>query len=133
MTGGENSNDGSSLDSGRTRRKDRPVTDNPDVHLDAPHLKVEELNLNLLGILTAEVKGLETELLLEADLENLVGLLRRVVDALEDDEDSASEMIESLGRAIRAATGGSYSEGAGNGTGSTREALEAVKKRSGCL
>ena len=126
----------------RVSRKDRPVTDNPDVHLDAPQLKVEELNLNLLNILNVEVKGLETELLLEVDLQNLVGLLRRVVDALErgidaleDGEDSASDVIEALGRTIRAATGGSYSgsssaSGAGGGDGggsSARQALESVK------
>ncbi len=126
----------------RVSRKDRPVTDNPDVHLDAPQLKVEELNLNLLKILNVEVKGLETELLLEADLQNLVGLLKRVVDALErgidaleDGEDSASDVIEALGRTIRTATGGSYSDsggdsGDGGGTGggsSARQALESVK------
>ncbi len=104
----------------RVNRKDQPVTDNPDIHLDAPQLKVEELNLNLLKILNVEVKGLETELLLEADLQNLVGLLKRVVDALEkgidaleDGEDSASDVIEALGRTIRAATGGSYSDSGG--------------------
>ena len=130
----------------RVSRKDRPVTDNPDVHLDAPQLKVEELNLNLLNILNVEVKGLETELLLEVDLQNLVGLLKRVVDALErgidaleDGEDSASDVIEALGRTIRAATGGSYSgsssasgdsggDGGGDGGGSSaRQALESVK------
>ena len=129
----------------RVSRKDRPVTDNPDVHLDAPQLKVEELNLNLLKILNVEVKGLETELLLEADLQNLVGLLKRVVDvlergidALEDGEDSASDVIEALGRTIRAATGGSYSgssgaggdgggAGGGEGDSTARQALESVK------
>lgn len=126
---GENRNtsEDSSKDSGITRRKDRPVTDNPDVHLDAPQLKIDELNLSLLGILNVEVKGLETELLLEADLQNLIGLLRRVVDALEDDESSASEMVEALGRAVRAASGGSYSGENVNGGRSVRQVLEAAK------
>lgn len=122
-----NPDEGQGPASDRMRRKDRPVTDNPDVHLDAPQLKVDELNLSLLGILTADIKGLDTELLLEADLENLVSLLKRIVDALEDDEDSASDMIEALGRAIGVATGRSYPVGSGDGAGSPRQALEAVK------
>lgn len=92
-------------------RKDRPVVEAPDVHLDTPRLKVDELNLNLLGILTAEIKGLDTELLLEADLTSLVGLLERIVDALENDEASATDMVEALGREIRSSPTGSSTSG----------------------
>ena len=66
----------------RNRRKDQPATKDPDIHLDVPQLKADEISLNLLGILDADIKGLDTELLLEADLDNLVDLLKRVVGAL---------------------------------------------------
>lgn len=99
------------------------------------------MNLNLLNILSVEGKGLETELLLEADLQNLVDLLKRVVDvlergvgALENGEDSISDIIEALGRAIRTARGGSYS-GANSAVIATdsdgspvKQALEAAKQ-----
>ncbi|MDN5698421.1 MAG: hypothetical protein L0G70_10665, partial [Rubrobacter sp.] len=84
----------------RDRRKHQPATKDPDIHLDVPQLEAEEISLSLLGILKADIKGLDTELLLDADLDNLVDLLKRVIQALdEDDEESGgSGLADTLER-----------------------------------
>lgn len=104
----------------------------PDVLLDAPQLKVDELNLDLLKILKLEVKGLEAELNLRVDLSNLVGLLNRVVDTVGGNRDALQALIDTLGntlkeagseddlsKVVEAANGGSEADGDGMATART--------------
>ena len=111
----------------RNRRKDQPATSDPDVHLDVPQLKADEIRLNLLGILDADIKGLDTELLLEADLGSLVDLLKRVVEALDDDEeDGGSGLSDTLGKLI-----GSAARGASGKDGDAGQTLDKLKSTLG--
>ena len=111
----------------RNRRKDQPATKDPDIHLDVPQLKADEISLNLLGILDADIKGLDTELLLEADLDNLVDLLKHVVEALDDgEEDGGSGLSDTLSKLVGSAAqgaSGKSEDGTGQEAGQTLDEL----------
>lgn len=114
----------------KDRRKDQPATKDPDIHLDVPQLKADEIRLNLLGLLDADVQGLDAELLLEADLDNLVDLLRRVVEALDEEESSGSGLSDTLGKLL-----GSAARRASGKDGGTDEevgqALDTLRSKLG--
>ncbi len=110
----------------RNRRKDQPATKDPDIHLDVPQLKADEISLNLLGILDADIKGLDTELLLEADLDNLVDLLKRVVEALDDEESGGSGLAGTIGKLV-----GSVARGASGKDEDVGQALDTLKSKLG--
>ena len=128
MSESENSGEGLRTAPDRRRRKDQPVAENPDVHLDAPQLKLDEVKLNLLKILEVEIKGLDAELLLDVDLENLVGLLNRVVDTLGetlgDDKGAVRSLIEAGTKRLAQNNGG----GSANEEGTLGQALDAAKR-----
>lgn len=117
----------------RDRRKHQPATKDPDIHLDVPQLEAEEISLSLLGILKADIKGLDTELLLDADLDNLVDLLKRVIQALdEDDEESGgSGLADTLERLIGSAAKGASGGGAEDQSEKISQMLETLRSQGG--
>lgn len=75
-----------------------------DLLLDAPQLKVDKLNLRIAKVLDLEIEGLETQLCLEADLENVVSLLNRLVSVIGDNPEVLQNLLDTLREAIATAS-----------------------------
>lgn len=75
-----------------------------DLLLDAPQLKVDKLNLRIAKVLDLEIEGLETQLCLEADLENVVSLLNRLVSVIGDNPEVLQNLLDTVREAIATAS-----------------------------
>lgn len=75
-----------------------------DLMLDAQQLRVEGVNLSLAGILNVEIEHLEAELVLEADLEEVAGLLRQLVSTLGENPDLLQNLLQSLTTTVEGVT-----------------------------
>lgn len=75
-----------------------------DLMLDAQQLRVEGVSLSLAGILNVEIEHLEAELVLEADLEEVAGLLRQLVSTLGENPDLLQNLLQSLTTTVEGVT-----------------------------
>src|SRR3954447_144064 len=119
------------------------VSEAPDVLLDVPVVKVDEINFELedlrarvslqaqvldllelsvgadvsLGRVALEIKGVEAQALLKVRLDNVAAIVDRVLTTI----DRNPELVRSLGRTVE-----SVGRGAGHAVGQTGEALESI-------
>jgi hypothetical protein len=126
----------------------KDIPDGPDVLLDVPVVKVDEIDLEVedlraqvsvsaevrdlvqlsvgvdakLGKVELNIEGVEAQALLKARLDNVEAILARVLLSL----DRNPELLESVGKAVEDVGGG-----AGDMLGETGEAVESVGKGGG--
>ncbi len=76
------------------------VVEEPDLLLDAPQLKAEEIRLDLAKVLKLEIKNLEAELLLEANLKGVVSVLEELVSVIGENPEIVRSLIETLQQSL---------------------------------
>lgn len=120
--------------------EDDPVAQGAvDLLLDARQLKVEEIKLGLANLLSLELKNLEAELLLKADLEEVVTVLRHLVSTLEERPELLERLLNTLAFTVEeaaevAADGAGYSGNGADRRGiKEREVTDAAAKKAGEL
>lgn len=67
-----------------------------DLMLDAQQLRLEGVSLSLAGLLDVQIEHLEAELKLNANLEEVAGVLRELVSTLGENPDLLQNLIQSL-------------------------------------
>ena len=72
----------------------------PDLLLDAPQLEAEEIRLELAKVLKLEIKGLDAELLLEANLEGVVSVLEELVSVIGENPEILRSLLETLRQSL---------------------------------
>lgn len=84
--------------------KDPGVRSDTDLSLDAQQLRLDGVELSLANILTLKVERLEAELVLNADLEELAGLLQDLVSSLGDNPELLQNLTRSLTTTVEGVT-----------------------------
>lgn len=117
-----------------TKRAESPAGSVPDVFLDAPQLNADGIDLEIenldiakvikIGKVKVSISGLEAQLLLEARLEQVVGLVDRLLKSVDRGVDQVSDLIkdkpEILQSVIQAAEN-LLGEVVGDGSGDSTE------------
>jgi pyruvate/2-oxoglutarate dehydrogenase complex dihydrolipoamide acyltransferase (E2) component len=87
--------------------------------LDARQLKIEEVNLEISGLLDIEIKNLEAELTL--DLDKLTVVLGRILEAVDENPESLRSVLETVESGVKNAAKDGEAEG---------EATEAAERKA---
>lgn len=83
-------NEGSSSNKGSVAQGDE------DLMLDAQQLRLEGVSLSLAGLLNLQIEHLEAELKLNANLEEVAGVLRELISTLGENPDLLQNLLQSL-------------------------------------
>ncbi|MBA2693645.1 MAG: E3 binding domain-containing protein [Rubrobacter sp.] len=89
--------------------------------LDARQLKIEEVNLEISGLLDIEIKNLEAELTLDLDLDKLTVVLGRILEAVDENPESLRSVLETVESGVKNAAKDGEAEG---------EATEAAERKA---
>lgn len=96
-----------------------------DLMLDAQQLRLEGVSLSLAGLLDVQIEHLEAELKLNANLEEVAGVLRELVSTLGENPDLLQNLLQSLTNTVEgvadvATNGADSSEDTESGEEETR-------------
>lgn len=83
-------NEGSNSNKGLVAQGDE------DLMLDAQQLRLEGVSLSLAGLLNVQIEHLEAELKLNANLEEVAGVLRELISTLGENPDLLQNLLQSL-------------------------------------